>query len=132
MKDVIPNGTQVLIFNDLKKGESESLGDLDYVKGTVVSSLDCENNLYEIVYNVIDETGRSYLATYGSSAIGPFFIRTGADYTNYIRARLMYNNDKISCLNRENEVLNKILENLSNDIINKHEDKKIVKSLNKK
>lgn len=118
MDKIIPNGEEVLIFYDFK-GQSRGANEREFVKGVVVNSRE-SNDLsyhgsawYEQIYNVIDENGRNYEATYGNAYVGSFFIRTIEHHMSVIKSKIADNNEEICVLNKENGELNATLEELA-------------------
>ena len=118
MDKIIPNGEEVLIFYDFK-GQSRGANEREFVKGVVVNSRE-SNDLsyhgsawYEQIYNVIDENGRNYEATYGNAYVGSFFIRTIEHHMSVIKSKIADNNEEICALNKENGELNATLEELA-------------------
>lgn len=118
MDKIIQNGTEVLIFYDFK-GLGRGSNERDFVKGVVVSSRE-SNDLsyhgsawYEQIYNVVDENGRNYEATYGNAYVGSFFIRTIEHHMAMIKSRISDNSEEICALNKENDELNGTLEELA-------------------
>ena len=92
---------------------------VELMKGVVVNSRE-SNDLsyhgsawYEQIYNVIDENGRNYEATYGNAYVGSFFIRTIEHHMSVIKSKIADNNEEICALNKENGELNATLEELA-------------------
>ena len=118
MQEIIPNGTEVLIFCNLQIGIPTRKDELNYIKGKIVSS-ELSDDLsyhgspwYEQIYTVIGEDGNTYMATQNIANYGVFFIRTISDYIKRINYFIEKNNDEINKLNKENEELNEKLHSL--------------------
>ncbi len=121
MKEIIPNGTNVLIF---PKNDNE---ELKFIKGVIISSsTSCDlayhgSSWYEQIYKVQGEDGRIYTGTYGSAIIGDFYIRTFTDYLKHIIFLIKRNREKIEKFNEENSIL---IETLLSLISSKKEENK--------
>ena len=119
MKEIIPNGTNVLIFN---KVDSQGINDeTKFIKGVIIDSRESQDlayhgsSWYEQIYKVQGEDGKIYTGTYGSAFVGDFYIRTLSDYLKRIRFLIEDNHKKINDLNTKNAILNNILLSLIPD-----------------
>ncbi len=110
-KNIYENGSEVLIFKDIK-----GRYDIDnFIKGTIISS-EISNNLSNndsslnvIKYKVIDEEGRIYIDTIGEY---DSFIMTKESYIDYLNNKIRDNNKAIKRKNRETRELNQQNEEL--------------------
>ena len=79
MKEIIPNGTDVLIFID-NKNYNEKTSEINFIKGKIISSKQSDDlsyhgsPWYEQIYTALGENGEEYKATYGSAVINNTFI----------------------------------------------------------
>lgn len=114
MEKIVPNGTEVLIFNYIKEWGPKQDDD-KYITGVVQSStlsddLSIHGSSYHVlVYKVLGSNGRIYTGTYGYGLIGKYFFRTKEDYIKVLKSRISNNNEIISKLQESNvEYINRI------------------------
>ena len=116
MNNIMPNGTEVLIFKNTDNKNQE----MNFIKGMVIGSyeenekIDSENTITIRHYNVYGEDGEEYNATKNYAHKGNFYIRTIDEYIEYLRNTLFNNNKKIIELNHLNKQISEILSHLSN------------------
>lgn len=117
MEQIIPNGTEVLIFIDNKCCNNKQ-SELDFIKGKIISSRE-SNDWDEQIYTVLGENRCEYKATYGSAFINDTFIRTIEDHIEYIKLSIKQNLEKIDDLKNENNSLYDVM----NELINYNKEK---------
>ena len=116
MNNIMPNGTEVLIFKNTDNKNQE----MNFIKGMVIGSyeenevIDNENTITIRHYNVYGEDGEEYNATKNYAHKGNFYIRTIDEYIEYLRNTLFNNNREIIELNHLNKQSSEILSHLSN------------------
>ena len=118
MNEIIPNGTQVLIFYYAKGHCHQNIDEAKFIKGIIVSSEESEDlswhgsSWYKQIYTVLGEDGKEYKATYNTAFIGSFYIRTIEEQINRIKFAIEDNYKTIDNINKENEMLNNTLNSL--------------------
>ena len=115
--DIIPNGTEVLIFKYIR-GWGSRQDDENYIsKGIIKSSKQSEDlsyhgsPWYEQIYEVLGEDGKEYTGTYGNGSEfnGDMFFRTIEHQINVVNLKISDNEEKILKLKeKNNEYLKKI------------------------
>ena len=119
MKKVIPNGTNVLIFN--KTDSQEKNEETKFIKGVIINSWKADDLVYQgiswngQIYEVQGEDGKIYKVTYGNAIIGDFYIKTLVYYLKQIRVLMENNREKIDDLNTKNVIFTNLLLSLTND-----------------
>lgn len=124
MKEIIPNGTEVLVFID-NKNYNQKLSEIDFVKGKIISSKESDDlsyhgsPWYEQIYTVLGEDGKEYKATHRMAVINNTFIRTIEDHIGYIKLAMKENLKKIDDLKNKNNLLYDTM----NELINYNREK---------
>ncbi len=119
MKKIIPNGTNVLIFN--KTDSQEKNDETKFIKGVIINSWKADDLVYQEIswngqiYEVQGEDGKIYKVTYGNAIIGDFYIKTLVDYLKHVRSLMENNREKIDDLNTKNAIFTNLLLSLTND-----------------
>lgn len=119
MDKIIPNGTEVLIFN-YRLNQRPKIDEELYVKGIVESSeiLEEEDEIIQgkpwrkRFYKVLGEDNDIYYATYGFDVRGSHFIRTVEDHINHIKNKIKSNEEEIKNLNEDNIKLYNLMTHL--------------------
>lgn len=110
MKEVIPNGTEVLIFHYIREWGTDQ-DESNYVKGVIQSSKESYDLSYhgttynEQIYEVLGNDGKTYYGAYGRGIIGDSFFRTVDDHIKCIKNSIRINDEKITKINNKNELL---------------------------
>jgi len=110
MEKIIPNNTEVLIFNN-KKNHNKNLNEINYIKGKIISSklshdLSHHGSPWQVqIYTILGEDGKEYKGTYGSAIIGDNFIRTIEDHIKHIKSTINDNKKQINDLQNEINLL---------------------------
>lgn len=116
MKDKIPNGTKVLIFNFNDEFRHEEEKEKRYKWGEVVDNTESNdlNPWYERIYTVIGEDGKTYVATHANAVFGisDFYIKTINEHISYVMGEIKENNEKINNLNEKNAMLSGVITSL--------------------
>lgn len=130
MSKIIPNGTEVLIFENNENTSYNCLDETNFIKGIIISSKESDDlshhgsPWYVQIYTIIGENGYTYNATYGSAVINNFYIRTVKDHIKHIKQVIKNNKDKINVLNEQNyDLINTI-----NSLMQMELDNKVVTS----
>ena len=115
--DIIPNGTEVLIFEYIREWGPRQ-DDENYIsKGIIKSSKQSEDlsyhgsPWYEQIYEVLGEDGKEYTGTYGIGSVfnGNMFFRTKEHQIYVLNLKISDNEEKILKLKeKNNEYLKKI------------------------
>ena len=119
MKKIIPNGTNVLIFN--KTDSQEKKDETKFIKGVIINSWKSDDLVYqgiswnEQIYEVQGADEKIYKVTYGNAIIGDFYIKTLSDYLKRIRSLIENNRERINDLNTKNAILTNVLLSLTTD-----------------
>lgn len=101
--DIIPNGTEVLIFEYIREWGPRQ-DDENYIsKGIIKSSKQSEDLSYHgspcyiQIYEVLGEDGKKYTGTYGNGSvlIGNMFFRTKEHQINVLNLKISDNEEKI-------------------------------------
>lgn len=116
-KKELKKGEEVLIF----KGNDQIQIDEIYIRGTVISCQNSENELIPTILTVLGEDGCEYYGCYGSSRFGSYFFRTKEDQIKHLKSLIAINNDAIEDLKDINERYS----NAINDIENLRPQKKL-------
>ena len=117
---IIPDGTEVLIFNRIKGCE---LDEKKYIKGKIIGQKESEKNCkhriswHDKLYIVHGSDNEYYLGKYGSANEG-YYFKTIEDYITHIFDIIDGNCKKINDLKNENDEYRKML----NDIVIKRND----------
>lgn len=121
MKEIIPDGTEVIVFFDPSNDSTSTrLESFRTFKGKIISSRESEDlsyhgsAWYEQIYTIEDENGKRYEATYGNAYINNFFIRTIEHHKKMIELTIQSYDEKIAEMNKRKERLSALLEELSN------------------
>lgn len=120
MNEIILNGTEVLIFRDMRKYQ-EKLDDTNFIKGTIISSKEsCDlshhgSSWYEQIYTILGEDDKQYIATYKDAYVTDFFIRTIDDHIKCISSSIKNNIEQIESLENKNKNLYNVLEHLNQE-----------------
>lgn len=115
MKEIIPNGTEVLIFKYVS-GLGPKQDDEHYILGIILSSEMSENLSYhgsswhERIYTVLGKDGNKYIGTYGTGLLGNSFFRTREDHVEILKRKILNNIESISMLQEENVEYNNQIE----------------------
>ena len=117
MDKILPNGTEVFIFNN-RRIEGN---DYEYTKGVVVSS-ELSDDLsrhgspwYEQIYTVIDEEGKKYRGCHGQGVSGDSYFRTPIEQVEFLKYQIERNNDKIKKIQKENYEINTMINSINNE-----------------
>ena len=114
MKNIIPNNTEVLIFNSHMDFDSQL--DATLIEGRIISSYESDDLSQhgspwtEQIYSVQGEDGKIYKGTYGSPIIGSHYFMTIEDFKKNIVNRIQYNNEVIKDLQIKNKEYLNIIE----------------------
>lgn len=114
MKNIIPNNTEVLIFNSNMDFNSQL--DTTLIEGKVISSHESDDlsqhgsPWIEQIYSVQGEDGNIYKGTYESPIIGSHYFMTIEDFKKNIVNRIQYNNEVIKDLQIKNKEYLNIIE----------------------
>ena len=104
MNEIIPNGTEVLIFKYVKElgnNQDEHNYIVGVVKNSIISEdLGLENQVR--IYEVIGEDGNYYAGTYGVGMVGKSFFRTVDDHISYLEGKIRNNFLKMEEMKNEN------------------------------
>lgn len=117
MDKILPNGTEVFIFNN-RRIEGN---DYEYTKGVVVSS-ELSDDLsrhgspwYEQIYTVIDEEGKKYRGCHGQGVSGDSYFRTPSEQVEFLQYQIERNNDKIKKIQGENYEITTMINSINNE-----------------
>ena len=132
MKNIIPDNTEVLIFNS--KYYSTSFEDTTFIKGKIVSSIESGDlsshgsPWYEQIYYVLGEDKNMYIGTYKRPITGSHYFMTIEDYKQKLADMIAHNNDVvIKNLQAKNEKYQNIIDSFDKtDFYNN--DKKLIKT----
>lgn len=107
MRNVLPNGAEVLIFNYISEwGPNQD--EEQFIRGVIKSSKRSddlsshESTWHEQIYTVLGEDGKEYCGLYGRGIIGNAFFRTIEDHINYLMSKISQNDQKMKNLENEN------------------------------
>lgn len=104
-KKIFENGTEVLIFKDIKGRQDTE----NFIKGTILSSEISDNLSYQesslnvMNYKVLGEDGRIYVGTMNQY---DSFLMTKESYIDYLNNKIIDNHKVIKRKNREIRDLN--------------------------
>ena len=118
MNEIIPNGTQVLIFYVPKGHLPQNSDEAKFIKGVIVSSHESEDLSYHgspwyvQIYTIIGDDGEEYRATHNSALIGSYLFRTPDEQITRIKFAIEDNYKRINDINRENNMLKESLNSL--------------------
>lgn len=114
--NIIPNGTEVLIFKYFRE-RGPYQDDENYIYGIIKSSRSSDDlsyhgtSWYEQIYEVLGEDGKRYVGTCGRGLIGNSFFRTKEDHIKILKCKICDNEEEILKLNEINHnYVNKINE----------------------
>lgn len=117
MEKILPNGTEVLIFQN-RRIEGN---DYEYTKGVVVSS-ELSDDLsrhgspwYEQIYTVEDKEGNKYRGCHGQGVSGDSYFRTQLEQVEFLQYQIERNNDKIKKLQGENYEITTMINSINNE-----------------
>ena len=106
--NIIPNGTEVLIFKYVREWGSNQ-NDENYILGTVQSSkisddLSCHGSpWYEQIYEVLGEDENIYVGCYRTGIIGNSYFRTIDDHIRVLKNRINDNEQEILKIQEKND-----------------------------
>ena len=76
-------------------------------------------------YTVLGEDGKEYFGNYMTPTLGNSFFMTQEDYIHYLERKIENNHQKILDINKENQRIKKMIENVQ--IQEKHKEMQLVK-----
>ena len=118
MNEIIPNGTQVLVFYQPTGHKYQNSNEGKFIKGTIISSKESEDLSYHgspwyvQIYTILGEDGEEYEATHNSNLVGAYLFRTPEEQVDRIKYAIQDNHNKIDDINKENERLTVALNSL--------------------
>ena len=124
MEKIIPDGTEVLIFNYIANWGSKQ-DEEHYIKGVIESSEELEEPTMHgspwmiRFYKVKGEDNKFYYGTYDTGINGCNYIRTIPDHINKIKHKIKKNCEEINRLNDENFELYEQIVKLNREASNK-------------
>ena len=128
--NIIPNGTEVLIFKYFRE-RGPYQDDENYIYGIIKSSKTSDDlsyhgtSWYEQIYEVLGEDGKRYVGTYGRGLIGNSFIMTKEDYIRLLKYKISDNEEEILKLNEKNHIYVNKLNELENRLDNLSKEVKV-------
>ena len=119
MDKIIPNGTEVLIFNYVPNWGPKQ-DEERFIRGIVEDSEIIEEETMhgtpwtKRFYRVLGEDNDIYYGTYDVASKGSHYIRTIEDHIKHIKNKITSNCEKINTLNNNNYDLLKLITTLNN------------------
>ena len=101
MNKIIPNGTEVLIFQQVPVYHCSQEEDENFVIGVIQSSKQSDDlsyhgsPYYEQVYKVLGNDGKIYSGTYERGLVGNYFFRTREDHIEVLKEKIKDNEKEI-------------------------------------
>ena len=131
MKSIIPDNTEVLIFNSNRHAAGEV--DTIFIKGTITSSIESEDlsqhgsPWYEQIYYVLGEDENVYSGTYKTPIIGRHYFMTVEDYKQRLADMIKLNNGTIKDIQDKNKEYQNMIDSFDKTEFYDN-DKKLVKT----
>ena len=117
MDKVIPNGTEVLIFNYIPNWGPKQ-DEERFIRGVIkdseiIDEPDLHGSSWNVrFYCVLGEDGDTYHGTYDQGMIGSHYFRTIEDHIDHIKRKIKDNYNKINELNDQNFELFELISSL--------------------
>ena len=115
--EILNIGDEVLIFKYIQEWGIDQ--DYEhYIKGYIVKRKMSDDLSYHgsswnvINYTVIGEDGKEYFGNYKNPTLGNCFFMTQEDYIYYLKRKITRNKEKILEINKKNQVIQKMIENV--------------------
>ena len=115
--EILNIGDEVLIFKYIQEWGIDQ--DYEhYIKGYIVKRKMSDDLSYHgsswnvINYTVIGEDGKEYFGNYKNPILGNSFFMTQEDYVYYLKRKITRNKEKILEINKKNQVIQKMIENV--------------------
>ena len=108
MEEIIPNGTEVLIFRYIREWKTKQ-DDEHFIMGIIQSSNESDDlshhgsSYYEQIYKVLGVDGKKYIGTYGHGLTGNYIFRTREDYIRVLKNKIKNNNEEILKIQSKND-----------------------------
>ena len=119
-EEVLNIGDEVLIFKYIREwGIDQDYK--HYIKGYVINRKMSDDLSYHgspwsvMNYTVIGEDGKDYFGNYKKPTLGDSFFMIQEDYVRYLEREIRGNQEKILEINKENQTLQKMIENVKNE-----------------
>lgn len=126
MDKIVPNGTEVLIFNYVLN-TGPKLDEEIFTRGIILSSEVLEepsiygDSFKMRFYKVLGEDNKIYYGTYDVANKGSHYFLSIEDHINHVRNKIISNSKTINKLNEDNIKLFDLITDLSNVIYEKNE-----------
>lgn len=128
--NIIPNGTEVLIFKYFRE-RGPYQDDENYIIGIIESSKTSDDlsyhasSWYEQIYEVLGEDGKRYIGTYGRGLIGDSFFRTKEDHIKVLKSKISDNIQEIIKLKEKNDNYIQEINDLETKLELSHQSKEV-------
>ena len=118
--EVLNFGDEVLIFKYIREwGINQDYE--HYIKGYIVKrkmsdDLSHHGSPWNVMnYTVIGEDGKEYFGNYKNPILGNSFFMTQEDYIYYLKRKITRNKEKILEINKKNQEIQKMIENVQTE-----------------